>query len=110
MDLYTIDHYSHTCQENLHTKEHLCQMYSLTEHSYTEPRWGQKLQGHTSIQCRKLLAQPAIRHIASLVLLHWNQNRISQARDLTAVFAIDHTPVELHYDWLQTAMPRHLHY
>ena len=59
-------------------------------------------------QCRKFLAQPAIRHVAaSLVLVHWNRNGISRACDLTAVFAIDHTPVKLHSDWVHAAEPRH---
>ena len=51
-------------------------------------------------QCRNILAQPAIQYVASLVLVHWKRNGISRARDLTAVFAIDHAPVELHSDWL----------
>ena len=56
-------------------------------------------------QCRKFLAQPAIRHVASLVLVHWNRNGISRVCDLTAVFAIDHAPVKLHSDWLHAAEP-----
>ena len=34
------------------------------------------------------MCKGAIRHAASLALVHWNRNRISQACDLTAVFAI----------------------
>ena len=56
-------------------------------------------------QCRSILAQPAIQYVASLVLVHWNWNGISRARDLTTVFAIDHASVELHSDWLHTAKP-----
>ena len=66
-------------------------------------------------QCRKFLTQLAISHVASLVLIYWNRNGISRVCDLTAVFAVDHAPIELHSDWLQTAtccMPRYmyLHY
>ena len=48
-----------------------------------------------------------VRLVAGLMLVHWNRNGISWARDLTTVFAIDHAPVELHSDWLHAAKPRH---
>ena len=56
-------------------------------------------------QCRNILAQPVIQYAASLVLVHWNRNGISRACDLTAVFTIDHAPVELHSNWLHAAKP-----
>ena len=53
------------------------------------------------------IPRSALRLVAGMMLVHWNRNGISRVRDLTAVFVIDHAPVELHSDWLHAATPRH---